>query len=137
VLVVEESPRAQDGLARHLEYDEKVVAHFDVRSCSAADVRNGDADGLLEAAKDIVVHFSAEAPGRMLQLLREMVANDPVPSDRLTAVITGSDATDDLEQQAQGTGLSPRRLLRETEMSTGARRLIMHLSSRRPSAFTS
>ncbi len=133
VLVIEESPRAQGGLARHLEYDEKVVAHFDVRSCSAADVQNGDADALLQAAEDVVVHVNAEAPGRMLQLLREMVADEAL-SDHITAVVSGTNASDDLTQQVQETGLSPHRLLRETEMSTGARRLIMHLSSRRPNA---
>ena len=130
VLVIEETPlsRQPSGLARYLEYDEKVVAHFDVRSCSAADVRDGEADALLQTAEDVVVHLNAEAPGRMLHLLEEIVANGHVAADHLTAVTTGTSENHDLTQRIEEIGLSSQHLIMESEMSTGARRLIMNLA---------
>jgi len=135
VLVVEQSPRDQGGFARHLEYDEKVVAHFDIRACSAADVQTGDADRYLRVADDVIVHLDAAVPGRMLSLLRRLIDEHPAGADRLTAVVTGTppDGRDLLEEVEQQ-GLPPDRVVAEADVATGARRLVMQLSSRRTAA---
>ena len=134
VLVVEQSPRAQQpsGFARHLEYDEKVVAHFDVRACSAAEVQGGEADRYLRVADDVIVHIDAAAPGRMLSLLQRMIADDTVALDQITAVVTGDAAGRDLAAEVGDRGLSPDHVITEADLVTGARRLIMQLSARHP-----
>jgi hypothetical protein len=134
VLVVEQSPRARQpsGFARHLEYDEKVVAHFDVRACSAAEVQSGEADRYLRVADDVVVHVDAAAPGRMLSLLRRMVAGDTVAPSRITAVVTGDADGRDLAAAVGDRGLPPDHVITEADLVTGARRLIMQLSARHP-----
>jgi hypothetical protein len=134
VLVVEQSPRAQGGLARHLEHDEKVVAHFDVRSRSAADLQAAQSNGLVDAAEDVVVHLDAEAPSRMLHLLRHLVENHRLPPERLTAVVTGTAAAPDLHQNLADLGLSGPAIIAEADLSMGARRLIMQLSTHRDAA---
>jgi hypothetical protein len=132
VLVVEQSPRDRSSFARHLEYDEKVVAHFDVRSTSAADVQSGDADRYLRVADDVIVHVDAAAPERMLHLLEQLIADGTVAPDRLTAVLTGDEAAPALRQRAEQIGLPAGRVVTEAEMPTGARRLIMQLTTRHP-----
>jgi hypothetical protein len=134
VLVVEQSPRAQGGLARHLEYDEKVVAHFDVRSCSAADLPSVIENGRLDAARDVVVHLDAEAPTRMLNLVRDLVDEHGVAPARLTAVVTGGSSPGAVRERLGALGLSPPSIVTEQELETGARRLIMQLSARSPVA---
>jgi hypothetical protein len=134
VLVVEQSPRDRSGFARHLEYDEKVVAHFDVRACSAAEVQTGEADRYLQVADDVVVHVDAQAPRRMLTLLQDLVADGTVAREELTAVITGEAVGDDLAEQVQQLGLPPGHTIAEADMPTGARRLIMQLTTRHPLA---
>ena len=139
VLVVEQSPRSRQpsGFARHLEYDEKVVAHFDVRACSAADVQTGEADRYLRVADDVVVHLDAAAPGRMLSLLGHLVDADTVPRDRLTVVVTGDGADgQDLSGVLGRQGLPPDHVIREPDLVTGARRLIMQLTTRHPATAT-
>jgi len=134
VLVVEQSPfsRQPSGLARHLEYDEKVVAHFDVRSCSAADLHAAQADGLLDAARDVVVHLDAEAPSRMLHLVQDLVADHDVDPARLTVVVTSASTAPNLTQRLDDLGLPPSAIITEDDLSTGARRLVMQLSTRHP-----
>jgi len=137
VLVVEQSPlsRQPSGLARHLEYDEQVVAHFDVRACSAADVRNGEADRYLRVADDVIVHLNAAAPGPMLGLLRRLVDEPTAAPDRLTAVVTGEAANGrSVERQIEQLGLPSDHVVTEADVATGARRLIMQLSARRAAA---
>ena len=135
VLVVEQSPRSRQpsGFARHLEYDEKVVAHFDVRACSAAEVQSGEADRYLRVADDVIVHVDAAAPGRMLALLRQMETDDTVDRDRLTAVVTGNAAPAHLTDEGEH-GLPVAEVITEADLVTGARRLIMQLSARHPTA---
>jgi len=130
ILVVEQSPRAQNGLARYLEQDEKIVAHFDVRSCSAADLPTARENGQLSATRDVVVHLDADAPSRMVHLLQDLVADHGLSPDRLTAVVTGTAQGADLGQRLVDLGLSAPSIITEHELATGARRLIMQLSTR-------
>lgn len=131
VLVIEQSPRAESGLARHLEHDENVVAHFDVRSCSAAAVQSDDADDFIRSAQDIIIHIDAEAPGRMLQLLSEVVTTQNIEPTHLTAVVTGPSSTDTLSKRLRDVGLSSTAIINEVELDTAARRLVIQLSTRR------
>ena len=130
ILVVEQSPRAQNGLARYLEQDEKIVAHFDVRSCSAADLPTARENGQLSATRDVVVHLDADAPSRMVHLLQDLVADHGLSPDRLTAVVTGTAQGADVSQRLVDLGLSAPSIITEHELATGARRLIMQLSTR-------
>ena len=134
VLVVEQSPlsREPSGLARHLEHDEKVVAHFDVRSCSAADLESIISDGELSSTGDLVFHLDAEAPNRMLHLLQRLVSTHGVDASRLTAVVTGRPEAPSLVQRLEDLGIPQRGIILENELPTGARRLIMQLSTRHP-----
>ncbi len=131
VLVIEQSPWAPDGLARHLEYDEKVVAHFDVRACRAADVHTDEAARLLRTAHDVIVHLDARAPDRMVRLLRTLSDDGAVQRDQVIAIVTGENAPPDLLSRLQELGLSERNVIAEHDHSTGARRLILQLSTRR------
>ncbi len=133
VVVIEQAPRSQQpaGLARHLEYNEKVVAHFDVRACSAAEVQSGDAAPVLREAADIVLHLDAEAPTRMLSILETLVASETIDHNRITAVATGSSPRPTLSDRL-GTLLHPEgHTILEPTLATGARRLIMQLTTRR------
>jgi glutamate/tyrosine decarboxylase-like PLP-dependent enzyme len=130
ILVVEQYPCAQNGLARYLEQDEKIVAHFDVRSCSAADLPTARENGQLSATRDVVVHLDADAPSRMVHLLQDLVADHGLSPDRLTAVVTGTAEGADLSQRLVDLGLSAPSIITEHELATGARRLIMQLSTR-------
>jgi glutamate/tyrosine decarboxylase-like PLP-dependent enzyme len=130
VLVVEQSPRAQGGLARHLEFDEKVVAHFDVRSCSAADLQPTIESGRLAAARDVVVHLDAEAPTRMMNLMHDLVDEHGLDPACLTAVVTGNAPPASLLERLDDLGLPDPSIITEADLPTGARRLIMQLASR-------
>jgi len=129
VLLVEQSPWAQSGLARYLEHDEKVVAHFDVRSCSAADL-SADADGRLSSVEDAVFHVDADAPERMVRLIRALVESRDVDSSSLAAVVTGTASPTDVVDRLADLGLSDRNLIAESDLATGARRLVLWLSAR-------
>jgi glutamate/tyrosine decarboxylase-like PLP-dependent enzyme len=129
ILVVEQSPRAQDSLARHLEHDEKVVAHFDVRSCSTADLHASD--DRLTAAASIVVHLNAGAPDRMVHLLRQLVEEHDVDPARLTTVVNAPSSGLPVTDRLTDLGLPARNVISEHDRSTGARRLMMRLSTLR------
>jgi glutamate/tyrosine decarboxylase-like PLP-dependent enzyme len=130
VLVIEQSPRDPGGFARHLEYDEKVVAHFDVRARSAAETAGGEADAELRAADDVVVHVQADAPERMLHLLDTLRDNGAVADAALTVVITGPAPSPDLRAALHQKNLPAGHIICEPEVPTGARRLIMQLTTR-------
>jgi glutamate/tyrosine decarboxylase-like PLP-dependent enzyme len=132
VLVVEQAPRAHEGLARHLEQDEKVVAHFDVRSCSAADL-GGETNGRLSAAGPVIFHVDAKASKRMLHLMDQLLDANIVTPDRLMAVVTGDPASS-LPDRLADRGLPRRNLIAESELPAGARRLIVRLSTQRAAA---
>ncbi len=131
VLVVEQTPRARKGLARRLEQDEKVIAHFDVRSCSAADL-DGETNGRLSTAHTTIFHVNAEAPERMLRLMQRLIDTGAVPPERLMAVVTGTGAAA-LPDRLRPLEVPPHNLIAEDELSAGARRLIVRLSTQRAS----
>ena len=133
VLVVEQSPlsRQPSGLARLLEHDEKVVAHFDVRSCSAADLRSEEAERLLAGAADVVVHLDGEMPGRMLRLVRDLLDDPRSDADRIIAVATGSSSPDDLLSRLETVGLARHQVLIEDDQTASIRRLTLQLCTRR------
>lgn len=130
VLVIEQSPRDRQGFARHLEYDEKVAAHFDVRAHSAAEIDTHAGTNDLDAAADVVVHLDADAPSRMLHLLHTLLEDGRVSTDRLITVITGDASTATLVQHLNALGLPRPQIITESEIPTGARRLIMQLTTR-------
>jgi glutamate/tyrosine decarboxylase-like PLP-dependent enzyme len=131
VLVIEQSPRDRHGFARHLEYDEKVVAHFDVRAHSAAAIDTPTGTDDLQAAADVVVHLDADAPSRMLHLLHSLLDDGRVSTDRLIAVVTGTSSAP-LVPHLNALGLPPPQIIAEAERPTAARRLIMQLTTRHP-----
>jgi hypothetical protein len=130
VLVVEQSPWAQDGLARHLEYDEKVVANFEVRACRAADIETDEGRRLLRAASDVIVHVDADTPGRMLHLLDDLLRDSQVAPEHLTVIATGAASPSRLHERLRDTDLPPENLVVERERVTAARRLILQLTTR-------
>ncbi len=130
ILVVEQTPRAQEGLARYLEHDEKVIAHFDVRSCSAAVLK--DRTSQLSTVGDVVLHLDPSAPSQALRIARWLVNDAGVAPEHLLAVTTvqaenGIDVTDALADL----GVPPRNLILESEVLTSARRLVVQLNGRR------
>ena len=130
ILVVEQTPRAQEGLARYLEHDEKVIAHFDVRSCSAAVLK--DRTSQLSTVGDVVLHLDPSAPSQALRIARWLVNDAGVAPEHLLAVTTvrpenGIDVTDALTDL----GVPPRHLILESEVLTSARRLVVQLNGRR------
>jgi glutamate/tyrosine decarboxylase-like PLP-dependent enzyme len=130
VLVIEQSPRDRKGFARHLEYDEKVASHFDVRAHSAAEIDTQAGADDLDAAADIVVHIDADAPSRMLHLLHTLRENGRVSPNRLIAVVTGGSSPSTLVHSLNALGLPRPQIIAEPERPTGARRLIMQLATR-------
>jgi hypothetical protein len=132
VLVVEQSPRDRKGFARHLEYDEKVVTHFDVRARSAAEIDTNSGTDALQTAADVILHIDADAPSRMLQLLHTLLENGDVSPDRVIVVVTGAPSTSPLAPHLQALGLPPAHIIAEAEPPTAARRLIMQLTTRHP-----
>ncbi len=130
ILVVEQTPRAQEGLARYLEHDEKVIAHFDVRSCSAAVLK--DRTSQLSTVGDVVLHLDPSAPSQALRIARWLVNDAGVAPEHLLTVTTvqaenGIDVTDALADL----GVPPRNLILESEVLTIARRLVVQLNGRR------
>ena len=130
ILVVEQTPRAQEGLARYLEHDEKVIAHFDVRSCSAAVLK--DRTSQLSTVGDVVLHLDPSAPSQALRIARWLVNDAGVAPEHLLTVTTvqaenGIDVTDALADL----GVPPRNLILESEVLTSARRLVVQLNGRR------
>ena len=130
ILVVEQTPRAQEGLARYLEHDEKVIAHFDVRSCSAAVLK--DRTSQLSTVGDVVLHLDPSAPSQALRIARWLVNDAGVAPEHLLTVTTvrpenGIDVTDALTDL----GVPPRHLILESEVLTSARRLVVQLNGRR------
>ncbi|PSQ83245.1 MAG: hypothetical protein BRD30_13155, partial [Bacteroidetes bacterium QH_2_63_10] len=67
---------------------------------------------------------------RMVHLLQDLVADHGLSPDRLTAVVTGTAEGADLSQRLVDLGLSAPSIITEHELATGARRLIMQLSTR-------
>jgi len=127
VLLVEQSPWAQEGLARYLEHDEKVVAHFDIRSCSAADL-SAEADERLKNVREAVIHLDAEAPERMIRLVRQIVESRGVDPSRLIGVVTGSASPTQVADRLSDLGLPDRNLIAEPDRGTASRRLVLRLS---------
>lgn len=130
VLVVEQSPQAQGTLTRLLEHDEKVVAHFDVRSSSVADVKNALADGSFAPTGDVVIHMDLEAPGPLPQLIETLVTNGRIDSDRIRILLTHTSDSANLHCLLDDLELPPEHVIAESSLATGARRFIMQLCSR-------
>jgi hypothetical protein len=107
------------------------VAHFDVRACRAADVHTDEATRLLSTARDVIVHLDAHAPDRMVRLLRDLSTDGIVQRDQVIALVTGEDSPSALLSRLHELGLSERNVIAERDHSTGARRLILQLSTRR------
>jgi len=129
ILVVEQTPRAQEGLARYLEHDEKVIAHFDIRSCSAA-VLKGRRDQLPDV-RDVVLHLDPSAPSQALRIARWLLDEAGVAPEHLLAVTT-AEAQDgmDVQNALADLGVPARNLLLESEVLTSARRLVVQLNGR-------
>jgi len=129
VLVVEQTPRAQEGLARYLEHDEKVIAHFDVRSCSAAELK-GRADRLSDI-RDIVLHLDPSAPSQAFRIARWLVAEAGTDPAHLFPVATrGTDGPNFMDPLTE-LGVPARNVLLESELVISARRLVVQLNARR------
>jgi len=130
ILVVEQTPRAQEGLARYLEHDEKVIAHFDVRSCSAAVLKDRQAH--LSDVRDVVLHLDPSAPSQALRIARWLVDEANIDPEHLLAVST-AEAEDGMDVSGALTklGMPPRNLILESEVLTSARRLVVQLNGRR------
>jgi glutamate/tyrosine decarboxylase-like PLP-dependent enzyme len=135
ILVVEQTPRSRmpSGFARYLEHDEKVVAHFDVRSCSAAVLK--DRTSQLSTVEDVVLHLDPAAPSQALRIARWLVNDAGVAPEHLLAVTTvqtehGTDGIDALADL----GVPARNLILESEVLTSARRLVVQLNGRRNDA---
>jgi hypothetical protein len=121
------------GFARYLEHDEKVVAHFDVRSCSAAVLK--DRTSQLSTVEDVVLHLDPAAPSQALRIARWLVNDAGVAPEHLLAVTTvqtehGTDGIDALADL----GVPARNLILESEVLTSARRLVVQLNGRRNDA---
>jgi len=129
ILVVEQTPRAQEGLARYLEHDEKVIAHFDVRSCSAAVLK--DREPHLSDVRDVVLHLDPSAPSQALRIARWLVTEAAVAPEHLLIVAT-AEAEDGLDVTGALTdlGVPARNLILESEVLTSARRLVVQLNGR-------
>jgi len=129
ILVVEQTPRAQEGLARYLEHDEKVIAHFDVRSCSAAVLK--DREPHLSDVRDVVLHLDPSAPSQALRIARWLVTEAAIAPEHLLIVAT-AEAEDGLDVTGALTdlGVPARNLILESEVLTSARRLVVQLNGR-------
>ncbi|MFB6098228.1 MAG: aspartate aminotransferase family protein, partial [Salinibacter sp.] len=128
ILVVEQTPRAQEGLARYLEHDEKVIAHFDVRSCSAAMLKDGQ-DRLSEV-QDIVLHLDPSAPSQALRIARWLVTEAGIAPEHLFPVATSTSDGIDVTERLTELEIPGRNVILESELPTGARRLVLQLRSR-------
>ncbi|MEF8815952.1 MAG: pyridoxal-dependent decarboxylase [Salinibacter sp.] len=130
ILVVEQTPRAQEGLARYLEHDEKVIAHFDVRSCSAATLK--DLRGRLGKVRDLVLHVDPSAPSQALRIARWLVEEADIDPAHLLAVATEPTDGTEVHTRLLNVGVPARNILLESDLRTSARRLVLKLSARRP-----
>ena len=130
ILVVEQTPRAQEGLARYLEHDEKVIAHFDVRSCSAATLK--DLGGRLGKVRDLVLHVDPSAPSQALRIARWLVEEADIDPAHLLAVATEPTDGTEVHTRLLNVGVPARNILLESDLRTSARRLVLKLSARRP-----
>jgi glutamate/tyrosine decarboxylase-like PLP-dependent enzyme len=129
VLVVEQTPRAQEGLARYLEHDEKVIAHFDVRSCSAAELK--DRVDRLHTVRDIVLHLDPSAPSQALRIARWLLQEADTSPDHLLAVTTTDADGTSVASQVTDMGVPAHNLILESDLLTSARRLVLQLNARR------
>jgi glutamate/tyrosine decarboxylase-like PLP-dependent enzyme len=129
VLVVEQTPRAQEGLARYLEHDEKVIAHFDVRSCSAAELK--DRVDRLHTVRDIVLHLDPSAPSQALRIARWLLQEAGTSPDHLLAVTTTDADGTSVASQVTDMGVPAHNLILESDLLTSARRLVLQLNARR------
>ncbi|WP_263834302.1 pyridoxal phosphate-dependent decarboxylase family protein [Salinibacter sp.] len=129
ILVVEQTPRAQGGLARYLEHDEKVIAHFDVRSCSAATLK-GRRDRMGEV-RDLVLHVDPSAPSQALRITRWLVDEAQIDPEHLLAVTTQHSNGTDVTARLGELGLPARNVILEPDLLTSTRRLVLQLSARR------
>ncbi|WP_251929874.1 pyridoxal phosphate-dependent decarboxylase family protein [Salinibacter ruber] len=129
ILVVEQTPRAQEGLARYLEHDEKVVAHFDVRSCSAATLK--DRRDRMGEVRDLVLHVDPSAPSQALRITRWLVDEAQIDPEHLLAVTTQHSNGTDVTARLGALGLPARNVILESDLLTSTRRLVLQLSARR------
>ncbi|WP_251964935.1 pyridoxal phosphate-dependent decarboxylase family protein [Salinibacter ruber] len=129
ILVVEQTPRAQEGLARYLEHDEKVVAHFDVRSCSAATLK--DRRDRIGEVRDLVLHVDPSAPSQALRITRWLVDEARIDPEHLLAVTTQHSNGTDVTARLGEVGLPARNVILESDLLTSTRRLVLQLSARR------
>ena len=130
ILVVEQTPRAQEGLARYLEHDEKVIAHFDVRSCSAATLK--DLRDRLGDVRDIVLHLDPSAPSQALRIARWLTTEANTNPAHLLAVTTTAAHDTEVTARLAELGLPARNVILESDLLTSARRLVLQLSAQRP-----
>jgi hypothetical protein len=128
VLVVEQTPQVHGALARRLEENENIITHFDVRSCTAADLRespsallNGDAD-----PRTVVLHVDASGPEPMLQILRRL-AESGVDLERLLVVVTGTDPSGRLPETLADIGIGRENVLIEDDLPMTTKRLAARL----------
>jgi glutamate/tyrosine decarboxylase-like PLP-dependent enzyme len=136
ILVVEQAPRSRSpsGLARYLESDEKVIAHFDVRSCSAAVLK--DRRDQLPKVRDVVLHLDPSAPSQAMRIARWLVHEADTDPEHLLAVATrGTDGTD-FPSRLTDLDVPARNVILESELLTGARRLVLQLSARRTDEYS-
>lgn len=137
VLVVEETPQVHGALARRLEENENVVTHFDVRSCTAADLREAPASLLTGASgepRTVVVHVDAAGPEPMLQVLRRLDASTVDPGRLLVVVTGGEGGAGSLRADLQAAGVDGRNVLVERDLPMTTKRLAARLSRPLPSA---
>ncbi len=129
ILVVGQTPRAQEGMARYLEHDEKVIAHFDVRSCSAAELK--DRRDQLPNVRDVVLHLDPSAPSQALRIARWLVHEADTDPEHLLAVATSDPDGTDFSSRLTDLGIPARNVILESDLLTGARRLVLQLSAQR------
>ena len=130
VLLLESTPQRHDSLTRHMEQNEQAVAHFDVRSRSAAALRSGD-DVPLDAASMIVLHVDATAPAPMPQLAAHLLTDRNVSPHQLLVVLTGAAHAQRLDDRFAALGVPAANVLVEADRGLGVRRLVARLSRRR------
>jgi glutamate/tyrosine decarboxylase-like PLP-dependent enzyme len=129
VLLLEPTPQRHDSLTRHVEQNEKAVAHFDVRSRSAAALRSGE-EVPLDAASTVVLHVDTTAPAPMPQLAEHLCVERDVPPERILVLLTGADDPAPLRRRFKNLGLAESQILAEADRRLGVRRLVAHLYQR-------
>ena len=125
-VLVEQTPRAQEGLARYLEHDEKVIAHFDVRSCSAAQLK--DRMDRLHTVRNVVL-LDPSAPSQALRIARWLLHEaDTAPTHLLAVTTIDGDGTG-VASQLTDLGVPAHNLILESDLLTSARRPVLKLSA--------